>query len=780
MGDKGQRIFLCFLIVFFIFCALFAAQKIVSYDDWWHLKTGEWIWEHKAIPHVDPFSYTFQGAKWIDYEWLFQTVIFPIYQLGGFVGLIIFKIIIALLIFLILFFTCRELDGGKKWLSIIILFIALQITSRGFLIRPQIFSLLFLALYVYLLALHRGERITTRQLIIFLLPVHILWVNVHGSFLLGIFLVGAYAMGSFVPLALSHHRDLKPVFQDKRFQNFLLLGILLIVASLINPYTYQIFLIPLETAGAQETLRAISEWIPIDPRFLGVLVVDPLMWFRVLFLIGAISFLVWRDNLKRIEDVLVFAVLSYMAFKHVRFCGPFAVVAAPIIVSNLTQVQWRVREWRWLPLVSLIIIIAFAVNDVRTLIRQERLGFGVWTHYPEATVKFLKEHDVKGRIFNTYGYGGYIIWHLWPHIQVFIDGRAITIYDQDFFWSYGLAFQNKETWEKVLERYGIEIVLIQDAREKGYSLFFYWLDEDEDWRLVAFDDVSNLYIKKGAKFNKLIEQYGFHYLRPSDISMEYAKEKKDDKSYLEALENELKVACQRFPQNFYPFYYLGIYHRIYGTKEHLEESLAALRKAITNMPYLPQGYYELGFTLMKLERYDEAKEALKKAMRLSPDILADSYYNLGLCLFQTGDINEAIKFLEKYREKAGFETKVEAYRLLGRAYLQRHKLQKALSCFERVGYLEKPTWDTLLNMGVAYFGLDKFDKARECFERAREENPGALKVVYNLAVDYEKLGLLDKAKNMYQKASQMKPQTPEEETLIKKSREKIERRNSLP
>jgi tetratricopeptide (TPR) repeat protein len=296
------------------------------------------------------------------------------------------------------------------------------------------------------------------------------------------------------------------------------------------------------------------------------------------------------------------------------------------------------------------------------------------------------------------------------------------------------------------------------------------LDEDKDWMLVAFDDASNLYMRKGTKFDGLIKQYGFHYLRPAFITMEYAKQWKGNKRYLQGLEKELNIACQRFPHDFYPFYYLGIYHQIYGTKEHFLEAEKALLKAVANGPYLPQGYYELGFTFMKLERYDEAIKALKKAMKLSPNILADTYYNLGVSLFQKGEINEAIKFLEKYKEKAGFRTRVEAYRLLGRAYLQRHKLQKALSCFERVGYLEKPTLDTLLNMGVAYFGLDKFEKARECFEWAREMEPGALKVVYNLAVVYEKLGLLEKAKKLYEEASKIKPQTPEEENLIQKAR----------
>ena len=779
MEDKEKKILLFFLIVFFGFCVFFAAQKIVSFDDWWHLKTGEWIWQHKAVPYVDPFSYTFKGAEWIDFEWLFQAVIYPIYQLGGFGGMIIFKIVVVLLIFVVLFFACREVDGGKRLLTVTILFVALLVARGRFMVRPQIISLLFLALYLYLLTLHKGERITTRQLILFLIPAHILWVNFHGSFLLGIFLVGAYALGRFVPFALSNHRDLAPVFKDKKLQGLLLVCLILIVASLVNPYTYQAFLIPFRTAGS-ETLGGIAEWMPsTDIRFLGVFVIEPSMWFRILFLIGVISFLIRLDNLKKLENVIIFSIFSYMAFTHRRFDGDFAIVAAPIIVSNLTQVRWRAKKWRWLHLLPLLIIIAFSVSDVRTLIKEERLGFGVWRDYPETTVNFLKEHEIKGKIFNSYGCGGYLIWHLWPDIPVFIDGRTPTVYDQDFFWLYTTAGNKREVWEKVVNRYGIEIVLELDHREIGYASLFHWLDGDENWMLVAFDDVSSLYMRRGGKFGRLTKQYGFHYLRPAFITMEYAKQWKGNKRYLEGLEKELNVACQRFPHDFYPFYYLGIYHQIYGTKEHFLDAEKAFRKAIGNGKHFPQGYYELGFTLMKLERYDEAAEALRKAMKLSPHILADSYYNLGFCLFEQGEINEAIKFLEKYKEKAGFETKVEAYRLLGRAYLQRHKSQKALSCFERVGYLEKPTWDTLLNMGVAYFGLDNLEKARECFERAMEMNPGALKIVYNLAVVYEKLGLLEEAKRMYEEASQIRPQTPEEETLIQKAREKVKQKNFL-
>ena len=109
----GKKGFIPFLVILVVFCILFAAQKICSFDVWWHLKTGEWIWHHKAIPMVDPFSYTFPGAEWIDFEWLFQAVIYPIYKVAGFDGLIIFKIMVVLFTFGVLFLACRKIDGGN-------------------------------------------------------------------------------------------------------------------------------------------------------------------------------------------------------------------------------------------------------------------------------------------------------------------------------------------------------------------------------------------------------------------------------------------------------------------------------------------------------------------------------------------------------------------------------------------------------------------------------------------------------------------------------------------
>lgn len=732
------------------------------------------MWQHKAIPYVDPFSYTFQGVEWIDFEWLFQVVIYPLYQFFGFGGVVVFKIVVVLMTFIVLFLTCREVDEGNRWSSITILFIALLVARGRFLERPQIIALLFLALYFYLLTLYRGNRLTTRQIILFLLPIHILWVNFHGSFLLGIFLVGVYALSRFLPQALVHHRDLKPVFQDKKLQSLAFLCLLLCLASLLNPHTYRAFLISLQTAGAEESLRGITEWQPVDIKFIRAFATERAIWFLALFLGGIASFLINRRNLKKVEHIIIFLFFSYMAFKYIRFFDVFAIAVTPVIVSNLTTLRWQMGRWRWLWLLPLIVIVGFCVGDVGRFIKKQSVGFGVRRYYPEATVDFLEKHEVKGRIFNHFDFGGLIIWRLYPNIPVFIDGRTPTIYDQNFFWFYMFGERKKKVWEQIVERYGVEIVLMRDTREAGYTTLLYWLDEDENWRLVAFDDVSSLYLRKGPHFNELIEKYGFYYLRPSDIMMDYAKARKEDEGYLKALESELLEACRRFPHDFYPFYYLGVYHQMYGTKNHFQEAEKALRKAVANRPYFPLGYYELGFTLMKLERYNEAAEALKKSFSLEANLPVDAYFYLGTSLFHSGKTAEAITYLERYKEKAGwFGTRDEAYGLLGKAYMKKYKFQKALSCLERLSYLGEATWETYVNMGVAYFSLNKLDKAREYFEKSKELKPKNIKVTYNLAVTYEKLQLFGQSQDLLKQVAHMEPKSAEEEALVLKAREKL-------
>src|ERR1700730_6726347 len=95
-----------FLAVLFIGFLGITARNVVDPDIWWHLKTGEWIAQHRAVPHVDPFSYTRAGERWIAHEWLSELVIYWLYRIAGAGGLIVVFGVIHCAVFFLLYLRC--------------------------------------------------------------------------------------------------------------------------------------------------------------------------------------------------------------------------------------------------------------------------------------------------------------------------------------------------------------------------------------------------------------------------------------------------------------------------------------------------------------------------------------------------------------------------------------------------------------------------------------------------------------------------------------------------
>ena len=176
------------LVIILLFTFLFISQinTIVDVDLWWNLKTGEHIVKNLEIPHLDIFSYTLAKRPWIDHEWLSQVVFYLIFSMFGWVGLNVLKAFIISLCFLILIFLSTS---RHKNLIYAVFFTLLSILAFGYrsFVRPEIFSYLFLCIFLYIL--EKKKRL-------YLLPfLQIIWVNLHGYFILGPVLVFLYCMG---------------------------------------------------------------------------------------------------------------------------------------------------------------------------------------------------------------------------------------------------------------------------------------------------------------------------------------------------------------------------------------------------------------------------------------------------------------------------------------------------------------------------------------------------------------------------------------------------------
>ena len=166
------------IILLFLFLFILASFELNDPDTWLHLKTGQYILSNKSVPKADIYSFTMEGKEWINHEWLSQVIFYGVHRVTGINGLIFLRIIILLCLFGLL------LGIGYKRNShlfiLLLTLLAILTAKERFRIRPELFSMFFLSIYLFILE----RKIRTRYL--YLLPfLQILWANMHGYYILG-------------------------------------------------------------------------------------------------------------------------------------------------------------------------------------------------------------------------------------------------------------------------------------------------------------------------------------------------------------------------------------------------------------------------------------------------------------------------------------------------------------------------------------------------------------------------------------------------------------------
>ena len=169
---KASYIFGLMAIGILFGLVVFSANiEIKDLDLWLHIKTGQFIVEHKYVPDADVLSCTIAGKPWVNHEWLFQVIVYLIFNSQGPDGLIAMQAMVVAATFFILLFLGYNRE--KQFGVIFILLLVMLVYRMRFTIRPDIFSLLFFACYIYILALHMEKKWSVIALFI----VQALWTN---------------------------------------------------------------------------------------------------------------------------------------------------------------------------------------------------------------------------------------------------------------------------------------------------------------------------------------------------------------------------------------------------------------------------------------------------------------------------------------------------------------------------------------------------------------------------------------------------------------------------
>lgn len=462
------------------------ATEIADTDFWWNLATGRYLAQQHELPVPDPFSYTsglgdeaYPGESRVrsfnlTHEWLAQLVWYGVWLAGGFPGIVLLKS--ALLTFFCL------AAGWLAWRRSrsLVAGVAAALAGMPFLLlfasdRPALVTFALVAVYTLILERYR-EGGSVRLL--YALPLlQLLWANAHGGFFMGYVVLGAYAVDALRGPA------------DRRGPLWIAAGAAFLISGL-NPSGFGIFSI---LAGYRRSFltTTLIEWS--RPPLWG-----PPYVFQIL-LYATAAVMLWQWRRVRIADALLFTAFgaaALMAFRNL----PFVAFFAPVFLAAYAPGVKRLDSRNALAGAAALVAALLAWRGSQGELLQLRAA--EWK-FPEAAAHLLARVEPGRKLFNTYEYGGYLMWAAGPERQVFIDGRALneSVYVDYRTILYG-AGGDPEASQRLLDQYGVDVVLMNGFEYVSgavYPLILRLGDPANTlWRLAYQDAQAVVFAREGS------------------------------------------------------------------------------------------------------------------------------------------------------------------------------------------------------------------------------------------------------------------------------------------
>jgi hypothetical protein len=483
-----------FILLLFSLALSTPSTLLLDCDTGMHIKAGEYILNHLSVPKHDIFSAAAEPLPYVAYEWLSQVIMASVYRAGGLTGIVaFFSFLIAFTYYL--FFRILKKENGNIVVTIVVALLVISASSVHWLARPHMFSILLFIIWYFILDLYQYKN----KNYLYLLPLTmIFWVNLHGAFILGFMLCGIYLLGNII-LMIRESKPLKDIYKTKAKYLFYLL-LFIIAASLLNPNGIKGLLQPLTVISDKFLVNHISEYL--SPDFHN----SNCFPFQMLLLL-MIVILFFSKREKNIIEMTLTVIFTAMALYSVRNIPFYAIIIAPVLVRREDSILYETkpesglyfRDCLWLLLPSFIVA-GLAVNGNIRHQFDESLK-------PVYAVEFLKTQNLQGNMFNEYDFGTYIIYSAYPQYKVFIDGRA-EMYGAERFKNYYRIQKIKPGWEKILEKYNVNFMIINSD-----STLSKFLLSDHNWKLIYSDAVADIYVKNITQNKSVIDQYSHikHY-----------------------------------------------------------------------------------------------------------------------------------------------------------------------------------------------------------------------------------------------------------------------------
>lgn len=673
------------VLFFLLLVGYFLTWPIVMTDTdlWYHLSGGRYFWQHGTIAHDTFFSFITPPKLWYNYYWLFQVIVYSIFHWTGYYGLIVLRCLLYLLTALFICFSfVRQQENRIELLLGLSLFIvcAVVILNRELLMRPHLFSYLFIVIFLFILEVKREK--------IWLLPLlGICWSNIHGIEYPVMFLI------VFAYLAESYWRQFRKIPIGEmvgKKEKWLLISVFYTI--FITPGVIKLLPIPFSVSFQNAAYQHlyVSELIPIPFRdffiFAPVSVPGLISMLQNLIVIFSAAFLLmsmWQKELRLSHAVLYIGALLLLA-KHARFVCEFTLLSIPLLCHGLRLIAAKDRVPRVvvnLALPVMVILLPLLIFH-RTMGNRPAYPFSP-ANLPTGIARFLNQHAPGGKILNEPNTGGYLPWALSPTFKIYMDMQMTIFNDVDFATARN-AFSDANAFKAFIKKYDPSFISVS----LNIPHFKKVVETDERFVPVFFDHAELLYVNK-AHYSDLARKYELKAIDPfryREINYEDLSEDVLAPMFAEAVRMRDDDSA-----NYCANHILG---SISVVRKQYAQALFPAEVILRNYPELSHGYALKGDAFFGMERYKEAAFLYKKALDMGQTAKPERvYWNLHAAYAKLKEYGKAYRLLSKYVNPFAPNADYKEIYQLGIAAASVGKSREAVT-FLKIAQLKAPLTDT--------------------------------------------------------------------------------------
>ncbi len=604
-------------------------------DLWFHLSGGRYFSDTGLLPATSYFSFIEPAKSLIDYYWLFQVFVFKLFSLAGYQGLVIFRAIVYLatigLVFAYLASGEKKATLQPATLALFVLY-GLSLILRLQLVRPHLFSYLFIVLSLYLLEHKRG--------FVFLLPIITLaWANLHGiEYPVALVIYGAY-LGEFI---FEHFKNGKPATRtDKVFVLSLAVamgticltphGLSMLALPFSLPAHVSLYIDELQPVPlAQLTSFRFAAFAPDVQTIVNTLL--------VLSCVGIARAVVAQKL--RLSHTLLWACALILLLRAARFRIEFILLVLPLLSAQFRSMSFDFVGAKLRPVClaafGILLILVPAAFLQQTFSSRPKYPFSN-RGLPAGIVAFLNEVQAGGTVLNDPGYGGYLQWRLFPRYTIFMDLQMSMFDDADFF-EAATALTDSAALGNFISKYQPDFISSPLAEQR----FRHAIGQFPEYVCVFYDDIQVLYANSTRK-PKIAADHALRLIDPFQLGdLEVATLPRAQQA---ALTGELMRVHETYPEGALTNYVLG---SLLLESQQFDAALRHAQKIIDAFPEAPKGYLLRADILAASKRHPDALAALTAALgRATVTARADIFKRLWFCHAQMENYVAAYKALKK-------------------------------------------------------------------------------------------------------------------------------------